>query len=145
MLRQFVLEEHGIASLADNRTIGVRERRGARRLLPSDDTSAIDKGGVGMAIMARASSVYGGSLLAVLVDCAGSTGEFSFLSIWCLVEQEVELDGSPRLPVVFLRGEGLEPDANFLRSALGKKNSSTDIGSYFPRKGGSVIPDWPSS
>ena len=81
MLRQFVLEEHGIASLADNRASGVRERSGARWLLPGDDSSAVDEGGVRVAVVARALSKNGCSLLAVFVDCAGSSCEFVLLSV----------------------------------------------------------------
>ena len=81
MLGKLVLDQHGIASLADNRAGGVRERSGARWLLPGDDSSAIDECGVRVAIVARALSKNGCSLLAVFVDCAGSTCEFALLSI----------------------------------------------------------------
>ena len=101
MLRKVFLEQHGIASLADNRTSGVRERSGARWLLPGDQSAAVDEGGERMAVEARALSVNNCCLLAVFSDCASSRDGFSSVPIKRLVEQEIKLDVGTRFPVFF--------------------------------------------
>ena len=101
MLMKLVLEQHGIASLADNRTSGVRERSGARWLLPGDHSAAVDEGFKRMAVEARALSVNSYCLLAVFADCASSPDGFSSVPIKRLVEQEIKLDEGTRFQVIF--------------------------------------------
>ena len=81
MLWEFVLRKHGKTSLAYHGARRMRERRGTRWLLPGDYSSAVDEGGERVAVVARALSVYSCCLLAVFVDCAGSTCEFALVPI----------------------------------------------------------------
>ena len=133
MLGKLVLEQHGVTSLANNRTSRLGESGGTRRLLPGDHTPAIDEGGERMSVVAKALTVNSSSLLAVFVDCACDPSGFSFVPIECLVEQKIELDRRTKFPVVLFCGKGFEPDADFLGSALGQEYSRSNVGSYLPR------------
>ena len=81
MLGKLVLEQQGVTSLAHHRASRMHEGGSTRRLLPGNHTPAVDEGSEQVAVVARALSMNGSSLLAVLVHRPGNSSGFSLAPI----------------------------------------------------------------